>query len=168
MESGWFCDVGRMQAVCVAYASPAVKAMAVEIIGRSNRVVRSRQDVLDLLRAELEFVECGGYERSARSPWRPPYVFEESPSCPNFSDRSRPHRCEECWLMEFVPPESRHEQVPCRFVELTPDGVTIDSLYRYGTPKETEEILGAWLRGRIRDLEEQIANAAILPFAASS
>jgi hypothetical protein len=138
--------------------------MALEIIRRSNKVARSRQDVLDLLRVELEFVESGGYQRSARSAWRPPYVFEESPSCPNFSDRARPHRCEECWLMEFVPPESRNEQVPCRFVELTPDGVTIDSLYRYGTPAATEEVLGAWLRGKIREMEEQIANAAILPF----
>jgi len=142
--------------------------MALEIIRRSNKVARSRQGVLDPLRAEMEFVESGGYQRSARSPWRPPYVFEESPSCPNFSDRTRPHRCEECWLMEFVPPESRDEQVPCRFVRLTADGITIDSLYRYGSPEETEEVLGSWLRGRIREMEEQIANAAILPFAANS
>jgi hypothetical protein len=142
--------------------------MALEIVRRSNQVARSRQDVLDLLRVELEFVESGGYQRSARSPWRPPYVFEESPSCPNFSDRARPHRCADCWLMEFVPPESRDEQVPCRFVQLTADGITIDSLYRYGTPGETEKVLGAWLRGRIREMEEQIANAAILPFAANS
>jgi hypothetical protein len=142
--------------------------MAVEIIRRSNQVARSRQGVLDLLKAELEFVESGGYRRSARSPWRPPYVFEESPSCPNFSDRSRPHRCEDCWLIEFVPPESRDEQVPCRFVPLTADGITIDSLYRYGSPAETEEILGAWLRRRIREMEEQIADAATLPFAANS
>src|SRR5690349_8965163 len=114
--------------------------MTLAIIRRSNRVARRRQDVLDLLKVELEFVESGGYQRSARSPWRPPYVFEESPSCPNFSDQARPHRCEDCWLMEFVPAESRDEQVPCRFAQLTPDGVTIDSLYRYGTPKETEEI----------------------------
>ncbi len=131
-------------------------------------MARSRRGVLDLLKAELEFVESGGYQRSARSPWRPPYVFEESPTCPNFSDRARPHRCEDCWLMEFVPPESRDEQVPCRFVQLTADGITIDSLYRYGTPKETEEILGLWLRARIREMEEQIARAAILPFAANS
>jgi hypothetical protein len=124
--------------------------------------------VLDLLRVELEFVENGGYQRSAHLPWRPPYVFEESPSCPNFSDRARPHRCEDCWLMEFVPPESRNEQVPCRFVELTADGITIDSLYRCGTPAETEEVLGSWLREKIREIEEQIANAAILPFAANS
>jgi len=142
--------------------------MAIEIIKRSNQVVRSRQKVLELLKAELEFVERGGYRRSERSPWRPPYVFEESPSCPNFSDRSRPHRCEDCWLMEFVPPESRDEQIPCRFVQLTADGVTIDSLYRYGTTAETEEVLSSWLRARIREMEEQIADAANLPFAANS
>jgi hypothetical protein len=127
----------------------------------------TRETVLSLLKAELQFVEKGGYRRSERSPWRPPYVFEESPSCPNFSDRSRSHRCEDCWLIEFVPPDLRDEQVPCRFVQLTADGVTIDSLYRYGTPAETEEILGRWLRDRIRELEEGISDAAKFPLAAN-
>ena len=47
-------------------------------------MARSRQSLLELLKTELEFVVSGGYRRSARSPWRPPYIFEESPSCPNF------------------------------------------------------------------------------------
>jgi hypothetical protein len=137
-------------------------------IRRRSHVKPSRLVVLKLLKAELQFLESGGYRRSARSPWRPPYVFEESPSCPNFSDRSRPHRCDDCWLMDFVSPDSLEEQVPCRFVQLTPDGITIDSLYRYGTSAETEAILGAWLRARIQELEEEIAPGSNLPFAANS
>ena len=70
--------------------------------------------------------------------------------------------------MDFVPPESREEQVPCRFVQLTADGITIDSLYRYGTSAETEEVLCSWLRARIREMEKQIADASTLPFAANS
>lgn len=124
--------------------------------------------MLQLLKTELDFVERGGYRRSERSPWRPPYVFEESPSCPNYSDRSRPHQCADCWLMEFVTPDLRAEQVPCRFVRLTPDGVTIDSLYRYGSIDETEETLSSWLRQRIRETEEEIALAARLPLAVDS
>ena len=124
-------------------------------IRKQNDVEDRRQRVLKLLKAELEFVEKGGYRRSERSPWRPPYVFEESPSCPNYSDRSRAHRCIDCWLMEFVSPDLRVEQVPCRFAQLTSDGITVDSLYRTGTTAEMEEVLVRWLRERIREIEEQ-------------
>jgi len=58
--------------------------------------------------------------------------------------------------MEFVPREAREEQIPCRFVQLGANGVTVDSLYRCGTPAETEEELRDWLRQRIRELEQQI------------
>lgn len=126
----------------------------------------NRSGVLQLLKTELDFVKSGGYRRSLRSPWRPPYVFEESPSCPNYSSRARPHRCTDCWLMEFVPVDLRDEQVPCRFVQLTPEGVSVDSLYRYGTPAETDELLQHWLEERIRELEENISE--LLPFAANS
>jgi hypothetical protein len=128
----------------------------------------SRQDVLKLLKAELAFLEGGGYQRSSRLPWRAPYVFEESPSCPNSSDASRPHACEDCWLIEFVPPDLRDEQVPCRFIPLNANGVTVDSLYRYGTGAETEEALRQWLRTRIRELEADLSEAAHLPFAVNS
>ncbi len=141
--------------------------MAVEFRKRSQSKT-SRQNVLQLLKTELQFVESGGYRRSERSPWRPPYVFEESPSCPNYSDRSRPHRCIDCWLMQFVALDLRDEQVPCRFVQLTSDGITIDSLYRYGSTAETEQILSCWLRERIREIEGELAEVSDLPLAANS
>ena len=61
--------------------------------------------------------------------------------------------------MEFVPPALRVEQVPCRFVELAPDGVTVDFLYRCSTPEESEDTLRHWLRKRIRELEEEVSAA---------
>lgn len=82
--------------------------------------------VLELLKKELAFLESGGYKHAPRSPRRASYIFEDSPSCPNFSDRARPHLCENCWLMEFVAADLRSEQVPCRFVELAAHGVTVD------------------------------------------
>jgi len=141
--------------------------MALEFRKRSDSKA-SRQGLLQLLKAELQFVESGCYRLSERSPWRPPYVFEESPSCPNYSDRSRPHLCADCWLMQFVPPDLRDEQVPCRFVQLTPEGITIDSLYRYGSTAETEEVLSRWLRQRIREIEGDLADASDFPLAANS
>ena len=118
-----------------------------------------RTRVLQLLRNELAFLEGGGYRRSPRCTWRAGYIFEESPSCPNFCDRARRHRCEDCWLLEFVAPELRGQQVPCRFVELAANGVSVDSLYRCGTLTESEQALRHWLHQRIRELEDQV-NAA--------
>ncbi len=60
--------------------------------------------------------------------------------------------------MQFVAPELREEQVPCRFVDLTGNGVTVDSLYRCGTPAESEEALRTWLQRRIHELESQLSD----------
>jgi hypothetical protein len=46
-------------------------------------------EMLELLKFELKFVEDGGYGRSPRTPWRPPYILEDSPSCPNLSSWKR-------------------------------------------------------------------------------
>jgi hypothetical protein len=127
-------------------------------------VLHTREVMLRTLRAELNFLERGGY-RASTSRWRSPYVFEESPSCPNFANPARPHQCKDCWLMRFVPLDSQDEQVPCRYVQLTSDGVTVDSLYRYGTLDETELTLRNWLLQRIAELRaERDANS--LPFTA--
>jgi hypothetical protein len=126
---------------------------------RGLNMQKDRKSVLKMLKQELEFLENGGYKNSPSAAWRAAYIFEESPSCPNSSDLARPHRCEDCWLMEFVSPDSRQEQVPCRFVELAPNGITVDSLYRCGTPAESEQELRNWLHQRIRELENEIYEA---------
>ncbi len=69
--------------------------------------------------------------------------------------------------MQFVAPDLREEQVPCRFVELTGNGVTVDSLYRCGTPAESEETLRIWLHRRIHELESELAEGQRLPFSAN-
>lgn len=119
-------------------------------------------NTLDLLRRELAFLDGGGYTKCSYSPWRAAYLFEESPSCPNYSDGARAHLCQDCWLMQFVPSELQDEQIPCRFVELTHDGATVDSLYRCGTQPQSEEALRAWLVERIRELEAELANSSAL------
>lgn len=128
-------------------------------------MVPSRHDLLKRLRTELEFLQSGGY-RDSQSSWRARYVFEESPSCPHFSDPSLPHPCQECWLIEFVPPDLRDETAPCRFIQLAANGVTVDSLYGHGTAVETEEALRRWLQGRTQELESEFSEAERLPFAA--
>jgi len=137
-----------------------------EAIAEDRSLILSRQKLLNRLRAELKFLDSQGYHRAARSPWRSAYIFEESPSCPNYGDSSRPQECKDCWLMQFVSSDLQEEQIPCRFVQLTSDGVTVDSLYRYGTSAETEEALRKWLQERIHELEQELSESSRLPLVA--
>lgn len=123
-------------------------------------MAQDERDVLDVLKFELKFIEDGGYGRSPRTPWRAPYVFEDSLSCLNFNDSARPHPCNECLLMQFVPGGRRNEGVPCRFIPLTGKGETTDDFYNCGTQRELEEALAGWLRSQISRIEAQRANAA--------
>jgi hypothetical protein len=123
-------------------------------------MTQDKRDVLEVLKVELEFLEDGGYGRSPRTPWRSPYVFEDSLSCLNFNDPARPHPCSECLLIQFVPGERRNEGVPCRFIPLTEKGETTDYFYACGTQGELEEALAGWLRSQISRIEEQRGTAA--------
>jgi hypothetical protein len=121
---------------------------------------RDDRDILEVLKFELKFLEDGGYGRSPRTPWRPPYIFEASPSCPNFCDPSRPTPCEECRLMPFVPENMREEQVPCSFIPINKEGHTVEDFYRTGTQVEMEEALAGWLRTEIARIEQERALGA--------
>jgi hypothetical protein len=118
-------------------------------------MAQDERETLELLRFELKFVEDGGYGRSPRTPWRPPYILEDSPSCPNLGDPVRPHPCNECRLIKFVPSELRSENSPCRFIPLNEKGQTIDYFYRSGTQLKMEEALTGWLRSEITRIEQQ-------------
>ena len=72
-------------------------------------MAQDEHQMLELLKFELKFLEDGGYGRSPRTPWRPPFIFEDSPSCPNLGDLARPHPCSHCQLTNFVPDEKRNE-----------------------------------------------------------
>jgi hypothetical protein len=112
-------------------------------------------EILKMLRFELKFLEDGGYGRSPRTPWRASQIFEDSPTCLNFDDASRPHPCGECWLMQFVPADKQNESIPCRHIPLTSKGETVDDFYRWGTQIEMEEALISWLRKEISRIEAQ-------------
>lgn len=115
------------------------------------------RDILDVLRFELGFVEDGGYGRSPRTPWRAPAIFEDSPICPNFCDPSHSHPCENCLLEQFVPQGQKGESIPCRFIQLTEDGQTVEDLYRTGSQPELEEALANWLRTQIARIQQERA-----------
>ncbi len=117
-----------------------------------------RRDVLQVLRYELNFLEQGGYSRNVRQ-GRGISPFQETLSCLNFGEPTRPHTCRECLLFDFVPAKFRTEDVPCHFIPLNESGVTISELLRRGATKELEVALEHWLRNSIKALESSAQRA---------
>jgi hypothetical protein len=115
---------------------------------------RQDQVILEILKAELNFLEKGGYGRSVHAPWQPTSVFQDSLSCLNYADADRPYPCEACLLTSFIPPESQTESVPCHHIPLNQSGETIETMERRGDQQELEEVVKAWLRARIRQIEQ--------------
>jgi hypothetical protein len=104
------------------------------------------RNVLQVLKAELNYVQKGGYGRSPRDPFRAQLIFEDSPTCMNYDTQEHPTPCSECLLIQFVPGEKQREKVPCRHIPLTTDGETVFDLYQAGvTQQEMEEALTGWL-----------------------
>ena len=120
-------------------------------------VVDDGHKLADILRAELRFVEQGGYRRRPRFPFRPNFIFEDSPTCLNErrenNDMASP-LCHECHLMAFVEQQNRGKRFPCRYIDLTGNGETVNSFYEYGTEQELEAALTGWLKKKIAELEE--------------
>jgi hypothetical protein len=121
---------------------------------------KDERNLLEVLKEELDFVEDGGYAQSAKTQWRPRYIFEDSPSCANYNAREKREACSACVLMQLVPKEFRETHIPCRHIPLTAKGETLDSMYRYDDSLTIEETLNGWLRRTIAELERQRATEA--------
>jgi hypothetical protein len=116
---------------------------------------KDERDLLDVLKAELAFLEKGGYGRSPRESWRQPLIFEDSPSCMNYDSKDHPEPCSSCALFQLIPPQFRGKQVPCRYIPFNAEGDTLDSLSRYSHQFEIEEVFGVWLRKTIEAIENE-------------
>jgi hypothetical protein len=114
---------------------------------------KDERDLLDVLKFELDFLEKGGYGRSPRKPWRPQFIFEDSPTCMNYDSKDQPDPCSECVLMQLVPPALRTAKIPCRHIALNAYGETLDSMYRYADQYDLETVFANWLRTTIARLE---------------
>jgi hypothetical protein len=115
--------------------------------------MKDERKLLDVLRAELTFLESGGYSNRARFPWRPNFVFEDSPTCLKYGAKEQPRPCSDCLLMEFVPEDRKKLAYPCRRIPLTPNGETVANFYECGTEQELEAALKDWLQRKIAELE---------------
>ena len=114
---------------------------------------KNNRELLEVLKAELGFVEKGGYRLTARASWRPQFIFQDSPTCLNFETAQPSKPCSDCVLMQVIPGDQRKRKIPCRHIPLNDQGDTIDSFYRYGTRDDLEAALRTWLRATIGRLE---------------
>jgi hypothetical protein len=117
--------------------------------------MQDRDRVTAILKEELAFLQRGGYRSGARYPWRPNFVFEDSPTCLNYRNAGERQPCAECSLMFFVPQEYRGMRFPCRHIRLTEAGETVNTFYEWGTEEELEAAVESWLKRTIRELEKE-------------
>src|SRR5262250_2875903 len=117
------------------------------------------RDILELLKAELNFLEKGGYGRSVRTPWLPTSVFQDAPTCVCFPY----HRHDDgCALMQFVPLEHRSEAVPCHFIPLNKAGETAGTIEARGDQSDLEAAVKAWLSATIKRIEQERAERTVV------
>jgi hypothetical protein len=64
-----------------------------------------------------------------------------------------------CRLIRLGPRELQGESSPCRFISRNENGQTIDYFYRCCTQLELEEALAGWLRGKIAQIQQRLANS---------
>jgi hypothetical protein len=129
--------------------------------------MNSNPQPLDLLLAELHYLDSGIYgERRDGGRFR---LFQDSPSCPNFHKRTWERvPCDECPLVQFVPPNDRDELRPCQFIQLNAHKETPEMLFYWGTELEMKLKLRDWLLREIfRRKDAQRQQPAIVPHDAT-
>ena len=114
-----------------------------------------KRDTLALLKSELEFLESGGYERWAHTPWKPTSIFEDSPTCLGRKSVGEERPCCQCNLTQFVPDIFQSEDVPCHFIPLNPHGETVYSMERQHDHGEMQEAVKTWLHAAIEEIEQE-------------
>lgn len=118
------------------------------------------RDILEVLKAELDFIEKGGYGQSVRTPRQSKSILQDSLTCINYADPDRSHPCTACHLLQFVSPEHQREEVPCHFIPLNSDRQTIHDLDLQDNQAKLEREVSAWLRARIKEIEVERASHA--------
>ena len=119
-------------------------------------MTKDDRDKLQVLKAELDFIEKGGYGRSVKTPWQPTSIFQDSLSCLNLGDPERTHPCDECLLIDFVPADQRAGNVPCHHIALSP-GETVEELEWREDRQQLEAAVKKWLCAEIKQIEQERA-----------
>lgn len=118
-------------------------------------MTNDKRELVDVLKAELRFLEKGGYRHTARANWRPQFIFQDSPTCLNFDPAQPQQPCSDCVISQLVPKTFQDKHIACRYIPLSERGETIDSFYRTGTIEELETAVSHWLKISIARLERE-------------
>jgi hypothetical protein len=113
-------------------------------MNESSKVENRR--LLQLLGTELGFFNAGGYGRTSRSQWRPTLLLRDSPACINYNDTGRQNPCKMCPLFALVAPDKKDSLVPCHYIALNKDDVTIAELYAHGSQDSLDRLYRTWLQ----------------------
>ena len=122
---------------------------------------QDERDTLEVLKAELDFIEKGGYGRPVKRASQPTSIFQDSLSCINFGYPYRAHPCHECLLNDLVPEQLRTTPVPCHHIPLDAEGTTVEAVEPEDNQALLEEKVKTWLRAKIREVED--ARAHVVP-----
>ncbi len=115
---------------------------------------KDERDTLEVLKAELDYIEKGGYGRPVRRSWQPPSIFQDSLTCINYGYPYRAHPCRNCLLDNHVPDGLHATPTPCHHIPLDAEGATVEALELEENQALLEEKVKAWLRARINEIEE--------------
>ena len=115
---------------------------------------KDRQDILEILKSELEFIEKNGYGAAGgREGQAVSTMFADSPTCLNYGYPYRTHPCGECPLMDFVPEDERVSAMPCHHIPLDSSGTTVEAMEGRGNPAGMQKAVKTWLQQTIRRME---------------
>lgn len=105
-----------------------------------------KREIIGLLRLEIENIRRRGLGAT----------FRDSVLCINAGKSHRADSCDQCLLLEFVPPEAREQGVPCHHIPLSEAGDTIASLIEGSRPREIESAVLAWMESALAQLQKEL------------
>ena len=127
-----------------------------EFFEGGKAMAKEGQNILAILKSELEFIEKSGYGApERRADTRASTIFADSPTCLNYGYPYRTHPCSECPLMDFVPDDKRLSAMPCHHIPLDQSGRTVEEMEEAKKQMDMQEAVKTWLRETISRLESQ-------------
>jgi len=113
-------------------------------------------ELIDTLKMEILLLERGGYQPSVHQPHTDPKIFRDSLTCLNVGLEEKKEPCSSCVLARFIPDELKSRPGDlCHLIPLNERGDTIASLRVAGDDQRMKDIVLAWLRRTVAQLEAE-------------
>lgn len=110
-----------------------------------------KRQVLGLLRLEIENIRRRGTGA----------YFRDSVVCLNAGKSIPTDPCTNCVLLNLVPPEARHQPLPCSYIPLDDAGQTLQILARNASREQCQKAILAWMERTADRLEKELAEERI-------